>query len=182
MSSITAFGYSSFGSSAFGQSVADGTFTIYVTRPMAQVVVWYAYSSQLFVSISDVGADLENDMGTSSQSGLQVNVHFDKECYVLAIYLFDSDEDITYLYALADMEIKNVYPQLQGGLRYWEDIEDIVSLSTSYKEPITKETTYVDDLELGILPERNIAPSVLTTKDRKRVKAITTYINVEESY
>lgn len=133
MSSATAFGFSAFGASAFGQSTSAQNLTILYERAVKQVALWYRLGSNTYYrSIVDVGSDFgpsSNPAGTVTQGANYVLIEFHREIFVLAVYLFETDEDISYLYRFPDWDVDSVYPQLGGASREWNDGDSVFSIN-----------------------------------------------------
>lgn len=144
----TAFGYSFFGEHAFGQSSADSSITIDCPETVYQVAVWYIEGlahRRMLIDIGEEFGDLgSGSVGQVTQIGNLVQIHLSKEVYIVAIYLFDTDEDLGYLNRLSDWTVDNVYAQIMGSMRSWDE-GDMLALSESFPEVIVAEQTKTPD-------------------------------------
>lgn len=144
----TAFGYSFFGEHAFGQSSADSTITIDCPETVYQVAIWYIEGLTHRRVLIDIGEEFgdsgSGSVGQVSQSGNLVQVHLSKEVYIVAVYLFDTDEDLGYLKHLSDWTVDNVYAQINGAARNWDE-GDIYAISEAFPEVILVDQTKTPD-------------------------------------
>lgn len=181
----TAFGYSSFGHNAFGQSSADSTITIECREEVYQVAIWYIEGMTQHREVFDIGegfGDLgQGEIGEATQTGNIVQVHLSRECYVVAIYLFDTDEDLSYLHQLSVWDVDSVFPQLRGAARQW-DVHGGVYLSREYEGTpfiFTEDQTPLESVQTE-LEDKNEAPSLSKDQGRKKIDIVTETTIVEE--
>lgn len=144
----TAFGYSSFGYAGFGQSNANSSLVLGISQEVKQVAIWFAIGTTQYRQLIDIGGSFydSNDIevGVVTQTSNVVQVHFVRECFLISVYLFDTDEDLSYLSLLPDWEADTVFPQVGGSSRMWN--EGVVLL---LQEPFTD----------GVLATRTSTPN-----------------------
>lgn len=181
----TAFGYSSFGQSPFGQSSVDSTITLECKETAYQAAIWYIEGLTHYKVIVDMGDEFGGEGGSAigqvTQTGNVVQVHLRRECYIVAIYLFDTDEDLSYMHRIPEWHVDDVYPQVAGATREWSADRGIL-LSKEYIDDHYEIVEKPSPIEISpiTLEERNNAPSLGVDQGGKKIDILIERTKVEE--
>lgn len=181
----TAFGFSSFGHAAFGQSNADSSISIECDTPVYQVAIWYIIGTKFYREVFDIGSSFGDQagepVGSASQLGNVVQIRLEKECYVANVYLFDTDEDLSYLNFIQVWDEERIIPQVAGAYRYWDE-GSIVVISDSFDDVILGSVSYtVEPLIATVeIPDDSSPLLAATTSEEGISLAQVSYIEIGE--